>query len=224
MKIRIFAILLAALMILPLASCGAGNTYESPIKLMESDYNSKSFSFISIYKDAFNGLSSSNVKTICDILGKIEMGGKTAKEAGKEQVAEWKEEYGSNYKFKLTITDKEKLEEDDLKSIEEKLVGYFENMAELDVDDDAMEAAAEQMGIKTKDVKSLVKAIKGLGKDLKGKKVTDGYKLTVTQKVTGKNLDEPQEEEETMRVVKFGGRWVAVDMITSAIRTFGSML
>lgn len=210
------AVLLIALIVL--LSSVVGNTYKSPVNMMEKVANNKKASKVMTYgTKMLNGFCEDEVKDILKIMKESDDFEDTMEEMEEDYedaIEEKKDEYGSNYKIKYKITDKEKLDKDELKEIKEQyksIAKMFRSFVEEteDYDSDDWEDLAEESGLSKSQVKKLVKAVEALYKEMKSVKVTKGYELTVTVIITGSELDEPEEEEITVRVYKVNGRWIS---------------
>lgn len=194
------------------------NNYKTPVKLMEKNRNSKSFSsYMDRSIDMLNGFCESEMKAILKVYKssddyKDDM--EDAKDEFADQIEDMKDEYGSNYKYTYTITDKERLEKEDLKNFRDELRNAADSLeAQIDeaddYDSDDWEDIADDAGISKAQAKKLYNAMDDVRKVLKKAQVTDGYELEVTIALTGSELDEPEENEMTIRVYKVDGRWIS---------------
>lgn len=194
------------------------NNYKTPVKLMEKNRNSKSFSsYMDRSIDMLNGFCKSEMKAILKVYKssddyKDDM--EDAKDEFADQIEDMKDEYGSNYKYTYTITDKERLEKEDLKKFRDELRNAADSLeAQIDeaddYDSDDWEDIADDAGISKAQAKKLYNAMDDVRKVLKKAQVTDGYELEVTIALTGSELDEPEENEMTIRVYKVDGRWIS---------------
>ncbi len=219
---------IAALIAIIVAISLFTNTYKAPIKVMQKQANAKSYtnSFQSM-RDSLNGIAKSEIKAIEKLYKKTdEYKDNIAdmKEDFKDGIEELKDEYGKNYKITYKIEDKEKLEKEDLREMRDTLRDFADNYDELkdetnDYDSDDWSDAADEVGLSKANTKKLVKELISIGKICKKAKVTKGYELTGVMKLTGSELDEPQEQEFTIRVYKVNGRWVS----ESALNQLGYM-
>ena len=224
-KLLIPGIALIAVIAIALVLLLGGGSYKTPVNYMQKISNAKSAS--AYYKatlNSLNGFCESEVKSIFNIMKKSDQW-EDMEENMDEMIEGLKDQYGDNYKFKYTIKDKEKIDKDDLEDYEdgikesgeqlEKLVEQFE-----DFDDDELEELAEESGISKSNYKKMVKAMEKIAKKFGKAKVTAGYELEVEVKITGSELDEPEEEEMTVIVLKINGRWVSLDSIGDALDFF----
>lgn len=217
------AVLLIALIVL--LSSVVGNTYKSPVNMMEKVANNKKASKVLNYSTKMlNGFCEDEIKDILDILKKsddFEDTMEALEEYYADSIENMEDAYGSNYKIKYKITDKEKLDKDELKEIRNDLKDTASEMRDMveeteDYDSDDWEDLAEESGLSKSQVKKLVKAVEALYKEMKSVKVTKGYELTVTVVITGSELDEPEEKEITVRVFKVNGRWISEEAFSMA--------
>ena len=73
---------------------------------------------------------------------------------------------------------------------------------------------AESMGITKEQAKKIVKQYKSIANTLKKVKITKAYEPTLTQTITGSELDEPEVTEDIkMTVYKVNGRWVSASAL-----------
>lgn len=188
------------------------NTYKTPIRLLEATLNNKKAS-AQMTKEAaqYNGLCEKEYKKIAKIMKKSDSYDE-ALESYEESIEYKKENYGDNFKIKYKITDKEKLDKDELKDIQKAIrsegKGYYNYYSDLESED--YEDIADSLDISKSQARELAKQYKSIGKTLKSAKVTKGFRLTVTKIITGSELDEPIEQEDIeICVYKVNGRWVS---------------
>lgn len=198
------------------------NTYKTPISLYVKYLNAEKHK--NIYNDQIklmNGLCDDELKAIIKIMKKsddYEDELENKQENWENQVDSYKEQYGDNYKFSFKVEDKEKLDKDDCKDYQDDLRDYAKSRYNSikdeydDYDSDDWSDEADTMGISRSDAKKYVQKMQELYKDLKKAKVTAGYKLDIVVKITGSELDEPEEEELTIHVYKVNGRWVSPEL------------
>jgi DNA repair ATPase RecN len=213
----------AALVILII--CLAGNSYKTPVRTMERAANNRTYSFGYDKKlDHLNGLLKKETKELYEILEQsdayMEMMEEFAEEY-EEYVEEMEDEYGKNYKYSYKITEKEELKRKELREFRDYLRAAGELYVALDEETEDYETedwedVADMLDLSRSKTKSLVRKIVAMGKELKKADVTEGYELTVEMKLTGKELDEPEEDEVTICVYKVNGRWIAQDGLMSA--------
>lgn len=190
-----------------------GNTYKTPIQEAEKLLNSTSVDkVIDRAPSLLNGFGESELKKAIKILKKSDYY-KDIKEDADDAFAELieglKDEYGSNYKIKIKVAEKEKLEKEDLKEFRDQLRQIGELSKQIDeMTSDDYEAMAETIGISKSQAKDLAKVVKSFAKECKSASVKDGYELDLVISITGSELDEPEETEMTVRVFKVDGRWV----------------
>lgn len=190
-----------------------GNTYKTPIQAAEKLVNTKSVEkILDRAPTLLNGFGDGEAKKLIKIIKKSDQFGDTledAEDAYEELVQNLKDEYGNNYKIKLKIDEKEKLEKEDTKEFRDQLrdVSDFEEQLK-DMDPDDYEDMADELGISKSQAKDMVKQLRSFCKMCKTAKVTAGYELSVIVSITGSELEEPEEQDMTVRVFKVDGRWV----------------
>ena len=203
------------------------NTPTTPIKLMVNLANSKKVpkSLDSNVK-LLNGFLEDEVKEVYKVLKKTDMAEDLLEyfqDSYEEIFENAQDQYGDNYKYSFKVENKEKLEKSDLRKMRDNLKEAAESLEEMieeteDWDSDDWEEVADEAGMTKSQVKSFMKALEKLAKALKKVKVTDGYEMDVTLKITGSELDEPEEQEETICVYKVNGRWISLESISAALQ------
>lgn len=129
-----------------------------------------------------------------------------------------KDNYGSNFKVKYEILDKEKLSKSELKKIKNSYkdlrdtLEYFEDGGKYysEVEDELNSSA----------LKKYDKLVKDLSSDLKEIKVTEGYRLEVNMIITGK--EDEDEEEMEFNVIKVNNKW-CVDFSSGDLNIISNM-
>lgn len=205
---------IAALIAIIVLLCSMGNSYKTPIKDVEKLLNTKSFNkIIDRVPTLLNGFGESEAKKALKILKKSDIY-KDNIEDIEEQYDELMEmvedEIGKNYKIKIKIDDKEKMDKDDVKEFKEMLKeAASEGLdAVKEIDNDMLEELADEAGMSEKEAKKLKELATKVLKKAKSAKVTAGYELDLVVKITGKELDEPEEMDLTVCVYKVDGRWI----------------
>ena len=236
------ALLLALLMVFSLAACGSSgssssgsrssgsskkktNSYTSPVSFMEKYDNAKEVDMIKLVSEAYNGVDGGNMAKIMKIMAKSD----DFKEIVEDFEEGWKEdyedkvdEYGKNFKitYKNDKEMEEKLDRDELKNYKANIKSMGESILDMvdefkEMDKDEQKDAAEEMGLSYSDLKDMVKYMEALGRELKSATVDEGYELEVIKTTTGKELDEPEEDEIDMTVLKVNGKWISLDVLRS---------
>ena len=190
-----------------------GNTYKTPIQAAEKLLNTKSVTkIIDNAPSVLNGFGESEAKKIINILKKSDQYDdaiEDAEDAYAEMIETMQDEYGKNYKISIKIDNKEKLEKEDLKDFRDQLRNVADMGEELDeMGTDEYEDMADSLGISKSQAKDLTKAAESFCKKCKSAKVTAGYELDLIVPLNGSELDEPEEQEMTVRVFKVDGKWV----------------
>ena len=187
------------------------NTYKTPIKLMEKSANIKKASaLLDKRAETLNGFCEDEYKEILKIMKKSDDYEDTL-EYYEESIDFKKDEYGSNYKIKYKIVDKEEIDKDELREVRDTIRERGEMRLESleNLEDEDYEEGADELGITKSQAKKYAKAQESIAKTLKKAKVTEGYVLTVSVTRTGSELDEPEEDEFEIEVYKVDGRWVS---------------
>ena len=192
------------------------NKYTTPLDLEMDLENAKTYkAYEKAQLNLSNGLAESEAKDLLKIMKKADdYDEDDMKDMIEEMVEGYEDEYGKNYKFYYEIEDKDKIDKDDLKDIEDELQDnardMYDEIKDTDVDD--LEEYFEEMGLKKSDAKKVKSIMEDFYKGLKKAKISAGYELEVTYLVKGSELDEPEElYTETIEVYKVNGRWVSLD-------------
>ena len=204
---------IAALVLVIVLLSSLSNNYKTPIKTVENLLNTKSLTkIINKAPTVLNGFGESDAKKALKIIKKSDVYKDNIDELEEgydDLVENLKDEYGKNYKIKLKVEDKEKLEKKELRNFRDQLRNIADMGEELDdMDSDDYEDLADELGVSKAKAKKLVKLLKGFTKDCKKAKVTKGYELDVSMTITGKDADDVEPMEFTVRVYKVDGRWV----------------
>ena len=201
------AVVVLLLVVILVKACIGGGSYEQPFKDMQKLLNKKSTNvdkyvdalapkFVSkAYKDALKVLKKSDYKD--DIEDMYD----DAEDELKDTFDEMKDKYGKNVKITYKITDKDKIDKDDLKDIQET---YRDLGSMLSA---AKAAIKENDDLSDKEATKLKKIIGDLSDDLEKVKVTKGYELDVKIKIKGKE-DDDETELEDIKVIKVNGEWM----------------
>lgn len=213
-KIWMFAAAgVAALVVIAIVLSMLGNTYKTPIKAAEKLLNSHSVKQVIDRAPAIlNGFGEDEAEALIKLAKKTDLykdNIEEIEEAFDEAIEMVEENVGKNYKVSLKVTDKEKLEKDDLKEFRDNLraIGKMGSMLE-DLDSDDIEDAADETGLTKAQVKKAIKTMESFCDECKEAKVQKGYELTIQVKLTGKELEEDVELEIAFDVFKVDGRWV----------------
>lgn len=194
----------------------AGNTYKAPVANMKMQYANRDWSanrFRKYYQKMSNGFGTKEMKSIWKDIEKWE----EAEDFWEEKVDSWndnlendRDEYGSNYRLKITIDDKEELEKDDIKKYRSYIKDLGDDIIDIvdDYDTDDWEEIADEMGMSKSEAKQLYRDIRDWGRQLKKATVSEGYELDLIITVNGDELDEPEEIEKIIKVYRVNGRWV----------------
>lgn len=208
------------------------NTYETPVEIQQQQMNNKKYTPQPERSlQQLNGLCAKEYEQIYKILqkaGDYEDTLENSEEEFNDYIEELKNEYGSNYKYTLTVLYKDKLDKDDLTDVRDSLreAGMYMKEAAEDVEDweaHDWEAFADSTDLSEKDARKLIAAYENFGEKLSKVDVTEGYVLEVEYKITGKKLDEPVVYDDSMFVFKIDGRWISESSIDTMISGLDSL-
>ena len=208
---------------------GGGNSYKTPIEDIESLINMKNPSVSKLIDKApslLNGFGEKEVKQILKIAKKSDAYKDAideADEAFEEYMEMLEDNVGKNYKVKIKIDDKDKLDKDECEEFEDQLkeLGEMGLEALEEIDDDSIEEGADELGLSESQLKSAMKQAEKLLKKCEKAKVSAGYELELVISVDGKELDDPEELELSVKVFKVSGRWILNPM--SILDQFGGL-
>lgn len=225
--IKIAGVVVALLLVVILVkACVGGGSYDKPFKSMQKLMNKQSKDvdkyvdaltpkFVSkAYKDALKVLKKSDYKDdIEDMYDDVE-------DKLKDTFDNLEDEFGKNVKFTYKITDKDKLDKDDLKDIQE---AYQDLGSMLSA---AKASIKESDDLSDKEAEKLKKIVGNLSDDLEKVKVTKGYEIDVKIKIKGKD-DDDETELEDIKVIKVNGEWMidymSIPGLSSLTGMMGSM-
>lgn len=204
-------------------SAFTGNTYKTPLKIEVELMNSrKCISPIKSSIKMLNGFAKNEFSEMFEIINKTEFYEEELEDYEEyylEYIENLEDEYGENFRFSFKITDKEKLEKEELRDFRNELREVADEIEEIIdeidyYDSDDWEEIADDFGTSKTEAKKLVKTFEKIGKKYKEAKVTAGYKLDILLIIKGRELDEPEEMEIQGEVYKVNGRWVAKQSAT----------
>ena len=191
----------------------AGNTYKTPLQTAEKLLNMKSVEkIVDKAPSLLNGFGTSEAKSILKIIKKSDTYKDTMEDAEDyfdDAIDTLKDEYGNNYKIKIKVEDKEKLDRDDVREFRDQLRDIGEYRDDLkDLESDDFEDIADELGISKSKVKDMVKEAEDFCKRCKSAKVSKGYELSIVVSIDGSEADDPEELDLNICVYKVDGRWV----------------
>ncbi len=223
--IILVALALVAVLVIVLVTVIFGSSKNDPIKFMEKYDNAKTIDLVKMIDEAYNGLDKGNMGKILKILMKSDEYKDMFEEIEDSKIEDYEDkvdEYGKNFKitYKNDKEMEEKLDRDELKSYKSNIKSMGESILSMvddfkDMDKDDQKDMADELGISYNDLKDMVKYMEAFGRELKSASVDEGYELEVIKTITGKELDEPEEEEIDMSVLKVNGKWINYDMLRS---------
>lgn len=209
---KLAAVALAALLLVILV-IPKNNTYKTPIKMMEKMANSKtSDKMLDNTIAQLNGLGEKEMEQIIEILMKTDSYADLKDMMG-ESIDDMKNEIGNNYKVKLSVESKEKLDKDSVRDAQDGLDMMAEHFADRAESLEEDSIVLEDEGLSSKDVKKLIKCYKKLAKIFQKAKVTKVIEVEMESKIKGSQLDEPSITYTHMRVYKINGRWISEEAL-----------
>lgn len=210
----------------------SANGYKKPINDITKLINNKNTDIDAVVTAVLPDFAASYYKKAVKIIKTSDDAADVFAEAEDElqdMYDEFDDEYANGWSVKFDYNDKEKLDADEIESLNDTYSGlydsYFEDIcdeiAEFDKYD--YEDLADSLGIKAAKAKDLCKIAVNFMKEFKGAKVTEGYSLTgrlVLSDKSGETLE--KSDKMTINVIKFNGDWM-IDYM-SALPEFGISL
>lgn len=215
----------ALILVIVLIASLTGTTYKTPIAETVDALNSKKYvdSYDQIV-DHLNGFTAGEFKAIFKILKSTDDykdNLEDRKDAFEDSIQSRKDEYGDNYKYSYKITDKEKLDSDDLKEVKDQIHEAGKKMRdfvkETKDDDFDWDDFADELDVSKKEAKKIVKHIEKIADTWRTAKVTAGYEMEVELIIKGSELDEPEESEDEVKVYKVNGKWISLEALGTAL-------
>lgn len=224
-KILIVVAALAVVAVLVIVLLSLGNSKTAPIGTMQKYANAKSIKMENYYKDLLSGADGGNAAKIVKLLKKSDEFKEDFEEMEENFADSYEDnadEYGKNFKiaYKSDKSVEEKIDRDDLKDYKASIKSMGEDFAELGktlgkLKSSDLKDLAEDLDLSTSDAKELIDCLKDLGQKLKGADVTEGYDMEILTKITGSELDDPDEDDFDLTVLKVNGKWVAYPALNS---------
>ena len=201
-----------------------GSSRTTPIKMLEKYANAKEIKVETLVKDMVGGIEGNNAAKIVRLAAKsdeFEDRFEDLEEDAADAYEDNKDEYGKNFKirFKNDKDVEEKLDRDDLKDYKSSLKSLGEDYAALGkalgkLKSGDLKDLAEDLDMDAKDVRECIECLKTIGSKLKGAEVSEGYDLEYLITITGSELDEPEEDDGELTVLKVNGKWVSTQGIS----------
>ena len=221
-KIAVIAgivIVLAAVLALLCVLIFNGSSKTTPIAVMEKYANAKEIELESVVKDMLGGIEGNNAAKIVKLASEsdeFEDRIEELEETAADTYEDNQDEYGKNFKirYKNDKEVEEKLDRDDLKDYKSRIKELGEEYAALGKALGKLKSAelkdlAEDLDMSTKDLKECIDCLKAIGQKLKGAEVSEGYDLEYLITITGSELDDPEEDDGELTVLKVNGKWVS---------------
>ncbi len=232
-KIGIIAAVIAALavvfLLLSLLIFRSDKT--TPLKALEKAANARELKLEVLYKNYVGGFENDRSVKIIKLLresDEFEDWFENYEDVREDQINDRIDEYGKDFKFRYEIDkgSEEKLDRDELKEQKSALKELGEMYADLGkalgkIKGDDLEDLADDLDLDVKELKELTACLKEIGSQLKSAEVTEGYTYDYTITITGSELDDPEEDDYEMTVLKVNGKWICPLMArTQLIRLY----
>lgn len=202
----------------------ATNNYMTPIHRLEKTENLKKGNAVKLFQESLEDIGATNAKELFKLMAKsesLEEAMEGWNESMDASIEETMDQYGDDFKVTYKLLDKTQLKKSELRDYKKDIRNVFSyvksQMDETkDYDSDDWEEMADELEMTKAQAKKLVAAMRELADDVSHIEVTDGYELELTRIVTGSELDEPEEEDVTIIVLKINGKWVSSTTMTMA--------
>lgn len=196
----------------------ATNNYMTPVRYAEKQENRKHLNAKKYMRESFEVLGTKKGKEIMKILCESDIYldmMEDMEDAFEESYEKRQDAYGDNFKIKYTVEEKVALEKADLRKYRNSLrslIGSLQDQMDETEDFDSHDWGdfAEELDLSRTQAKKLVASFCDMLEDIGRIEPTRGYELDVLRTVTGSMLDEPEEDNFTVIVLKINGRWGAI--------------
>lgn len=206
----------------------ATNNYMTPIHKLEKMESWKKGNSTKVFQESLENMGVTNSKELFKAMAKSEILEELLEdwdESMEASIENTMDKYGDDFKVTYKLLDKTQLKKSELRDYKKELRNSFSSLESLadqtkNFDSDDWEDMAEELEMTKGQTKNLIAALKELTDDVSHIDVTDGYELELTRITTGSELDEPEEKDVTVVVLKINGKWASYTM-TSVARNFG---
>ncbi len=224
------AVVALILIIVLISSCGGGG-YMNPINKAIELENKKSCTLDQSIDAMTNGFLASEFKNLYKDLKSFEDYKDYAadvKEASEDSYKAMQDEYGDNFHVSFNKEEQDKIDSKDLKNVRDNLRSKGESLANTlksykDLSNTEKAELADRFDVKKADLDKIYNDLKKIADTLSKVKVDEGYEVGGTLKITGKELDEPDETHQTLNVYKVNGTWLSTDYLSSMINRANSI-
>ena len=207
------ALLLAAVLLLSLPGCAPKpepQPYEAPIRAYEALLNNADAAWPEAVEAAVGDFCSKELTQLATLM--IQTGDTTDEIMTKNLLGEYREVYGSECTCKFAITKAEPMDKEQLEHYRAQLqsdsVFFDDNLTELQRDG----AVDWESGLPLEETAEMEALCTTLRDRFAAAKVTEGYVVSVVITVSGGDLTEPEQGEDTMNILCIDGVWVIGDV------------
>lgn len=196
-----------------------GSSRTTPLAVMEKYANAKQIKLETVVKDMLGGIEGNNTAKIVKIARSSEEFKdriEELEETSADTYEDNQDEYGKNFKirYKNDKEVEEKIDKDDLKDYRSNIRELGDKYYDLGkalgkVKSADLKDLADDLDMSTKDLKACIDCLKTIGQKLKSADVSEGYDLEYFIIITGSELDEPDEDDGELTVLKVNGKWVS---------------
>lgn len=193
------------------------NNYMTPIKTREKYANKDEYSAEKAYLKYSNGLVLKEWKQIFKIMHNSDAYLDIMEEVEEVVIKKYEsnlDKYGDDYKIKYEVVGKLELEKSELRDYRSDIQAYVDMYEELadeaeDFSSEDWADVAEEMDLRKSEAKELAAEFRNLAEKMGRVRVDKGYELEIKQTITGSELEEPEENNVTIVVLKVNGRWIS---------------
>lgn len=205
-----------ALAVLGMTLWGFGNTYRKPVAVVEKYENAEEYRLIDRVVDAGGGLARRELKAVYKTLICSDAYLDAEEEFLDYTIYRYEDrldKYGDDFKIDYKIMGRSELSKADLREYRAEIQDYVYELESIvdeteEFNSSDWGALAQELELMKSETKTLIENFQRLVEAYGRIEVSKGYELDVTRTVTGSALDEPEEDELSMIVVKVNGRWL----------------
>lgn len=202
-----------------------GGSKNTPLKMLEKYANAKEVKIETVVKDMVGGIEGNSAAKLVRLAAKGDEFKDRFEDIEEAAADAWEDnadEYGKNFKisYKNDKEVEEKLDRDELKEFKADLKELGEDYAALGkalgkLKSSDLKDLAEDLDMDVKDLKECIECLKTIGQKLKGADVSEGYAQEYLITITGSELDDPEEDDGELKVLKINGKWVSTQGIST---------
>lgn len=207
------ALLLAAVMLLGLTACSAkpeARAYEAPLHAFEALLNNADAAWPDAVQAAVGDFCGDELTRIAQLM--IRTGETTDERMTENLLGGYREAYGYDCTFSFSVVKAEPMDDAMLAHYRDQLQSdsaFFDQSLQEVLRDGAIDWESGQPLEETVEMEGLYTTLRDR---FRSAEVSEGYVLTLLLTISGGDLKEPEQAEDTMNVVCMDGVWVIGDV------------